>query len=226
MAHTYLTEAIAIQHDGPYLFAGWSMGCYVALEMAVQAERSGREVGCLVLVAPPTNESRRWRNRRQARRSAQRVAELTAQLRRLGDLDRPDQASPSDLLPLWDLDDDPLAHAPDQALATTMGIARLRRERVNAANIAAAEAFRPGKRFMGPCVVVVPADEPLSRSDTAHARWRRLLSNPPTPVTLAATHHSIVRGEPGQTIGSLLEAQAVKISSQARSDHLESHRRR
>src|SRR5262249_50058426 len=59
MAAAYLREVVALQPDGPYLFAAQSGGCYVALEMARQAAAAGRLVGGVLLMAPAIHRRRR-----------------------------------------------------------------------------------------------------------------------------------------------------------------------
>jgi amino acid adenylation domain-containing protein len=50
MAQRYLDELVAVQPAGPYHLAGWSIGGFVALEMACRLEAAGRRVGLLALL--------------------------------------------------------------------------------------------------------------------------------------------------------------------------------
>jgi amino acid adenylation domain-containing protein len=55
MAEVYLSALRAVQPEGPYLLAGWSLGGMVAYEMARQLAAAGSEVALLAMidVAPP-----------------------------------------------------------------------------------------------------------------------------------------------------------------------------
>ena len=50
MASHYWNEICAVQSQGPYYLAGWSMGGLVALEMARQAEKIGQKIALLALL--------------------------------------------------------------------------------------------------------------------------------------------------------------------------------
>lgn len=50
MASRYIAELLALQPQGPYLLGGWSTGGVVALEMAQQLTRQGREVALLAII--------------------------------------------------------------------------------------------------------------------------------------------------------------------------------
>jgi thioesterase domain-containing protein len=50
MASEYLEELFAVQPDGPYFLAGWSMGGVIAFEMARQLTAQGKSVAPLVLI--------------------------------------------------------------------------------------------------------------------------------------------------------------------------------
>lgn len=61
MAAYYIEAITEVQPDGPYLLGGWSLGGVVALEMAQQLRRQGREVSLVVLIdsrSPHLNEGR------------------------------------------------------------------------------------------------------------------------------------------------------------------------
>lgn len=49
MARLYCQEVLRVQSEGPYLLGGWSMGGWIAFEMARQLKLSGREVALLAL---------------------------------------------------------------------------------------------------------------------------------------------------------------------------------
>ncbi len=53
MAARYVETLRSVQHDGPYLLGGWSLGGAVAFEMAQQLVRAGEPVAALVLIDSP-----------------------------------------------------------------------------------------------------------------------------------------------------------------------------
>jgi thioesterase domain-containing protein len=50
LAAAYVRELCAVDPEGPYQLAGWSLGGVLAFEMAQQLRRAGREVSLLVLL--------------------------------------------------------------------------------------------------------------------------------------------------------------------------------
>ena len=54
IAAYYLREMRTVQPAGPYFIGGYSFGCFVALEIARQAEVQGERVGFLALLDPPS----------------------------------------------------------------------------------------------------------------------------------------------------------------------------
>lgn len=61
MAQMYCKEILRVQSEGPYLLGGWSMGGWIAFEMARQLKLSGKAVGLLALfdTYPPANPDAR-----------------------------------------------------------------------------------------------------------------------------------------------------------------------
>ena len=49
MARLYCQEVLRVQSEGPYLVGGWSMGGWIAFEIARQLKLSGRKVALLAL---------------------------------------------------------------------------------------------------------------------------------------------------------------------------------
>jgi thioesterase domain-containing protein/acyl carrier protein len=49
MARLYCQEVVRVQSEGPYFLGGWSMGGWIAFEMARQLKLSGRQVALLAL---------------------------------------------------------------------------------------------------------------------------------------------------------------------------------
>jgi len=58
MAAHYIESLLIIQPRGPYLLGGWSMGGFVALEMAQQLQRQGDKVALLAILDSPDPVSR------------------------------------------------------------------------------------------------------------------------------------------------------------------------
>ncbi len=58
-ASRYVRVVSRVQADGPYLLAGYSSGCLVALEMAHQLSALGKEVSLVALFDPPVGSRRR-----------------------------------------------------------------------------------------------------------------------------------------------------------------------
>jgi acyl transferase domain-containing protein/thioesterase domain-containing protein len=67
IAAYYVSEMVAFQPEGPYILAGASLGCTVALEMAQQLEAAGHKVDLLISIdGSPQNtgfETSRWNPR-------------------------------------------------------------------------------------------------------------------------------------------------------------------
>ncbi len=58
IAACYVAEIRALQPEGPYYLGGGREGAYVAFEVALQLQRQGEEIGCLVLwMAPSVREA-------------------------------------------------------------------------------------------------------------------------------------------------------------------------
>jgi len=64
MATYYLTQMRSVDPHGPYFLCGWSLGGYIAFEMARQIYASGGQVGLLIIIdsrLPPPSLSKRGR---------------------------------------------------------------------------------------------------------------------------------------------------------------------
>jgi thioesterase domain-containing protein/acyl carrier protein len=60
MAATYVADILRVQPNGPYYLGGGCEGSYVAFEIALQLQRLGHDVGCLVMwLAPPLRQTER-----------------------------------------------------------------------------------------------------------------------------------------------------------------------
>ncbi|MFI5916405.1 alpha/beta fold hydrolase, partial [Dactylosporangium sp. NPDC051541] len=189
MARAYLEEVRHIQPEGPYLFAGWSMGGYVALEMARQA--GGADV---FMVGPPLHRIGRRRRARHLRKRALRlVRELTAAIEEGTGL-RP--SVEEQLLAAWTLDE-------DGAAAVRAGDpATLRAGRVGVLNTLASAQYRTlldrrKVRHDGRVVLFLPQeDSPRIRQATLE-QWLAIVPDTAELVPAPGTHFSLIRGEEG-----------------------------
>ena len=156
MASAYLHEVLRLQPDGPYLFAGWSMGGYIAVEMARQATATGKEVGGVFLIGPPRQPVPK-RRRRPLSRAGRKLMRHLDDTIAAGPGQRLLPAYEEQLLRYLNLDDDDLAalRAGDKQW--------LRIGRVALANNEASEHYRGlmrrWKPYGGRVVLFMPRDE-------------------------------------------------------------------
>jgi thioesterase domain-containing protein len=216
MAESYLREARAAQPAGPYLFAGWSMGGYVAVEMARQAAAMGQEVPAVLLLAPPYEEARGRRAMRSEWAEARRLLKiLEEQIDAVTSRTRSWSAGgEGEILPLWDLSDDPLRDPLDGSAQ------QLRNDIVNLTNIWAGRRYHAGMRrcrkpYAGRVVLVHPGEDPSRTKLDALAQWRSLLGSPPEVVAVPGSHESLVRGAGARTLGALLGAEITRCGRPA-----------
>jgi thioesterase domain-containing protein len=213
MAKVYLDEVVRVQPASPYLFAAWSMGGYVALDMARRAAAGGREVGGVFLIAPPYEEPRSGRKLRSDRREARTY------LKSLDD--RIEAASAPrfparEMLPLWDLNDDPLRGPDEDSDAPVGEVAkqRLKAERVNLVNLWAGHRYRAGRRrsakpYEGRVVLFVPERDPDDEKRGVVDQWRRMLGREPEIVPVPGTHFSVIRGGGARAIAARLTSEVA-----------------
>jgi thioesterase domain-containing protein len=206
MATAYLQEVVRVQPKPPYLFAAWSMGGYVALEMARQAADLGREVGRVFLIAPPHDQLHsRWKRHTEWRAARTHLKSLDDKIE-AGSAPRE-----REVLPLWDLNDDPLRdpHDPGEGADAQQ---RLRIERVNLTNLWAGIHYRTGrgraaKPYGGPVTLFIPEDDPDAAKREAVDQWRRLLRHEPEIVPVPGTHTKAIQGAGAARIGARLSAE-------------------
>jgi nonribosomal peptide synthetase DhbF len=205
MASAYLSEVRRLQPDGPYLFAGWSLGSYIAIEMARQMTAIGKEVGGVFLIGPPSLQFDR--RRRQPFSRAERKV--------LRDLDETINAEPGkrlhpanekQLLGIHRIDDDAVAalRAGDKQ--------RLRLARVAFINHWACVHYqglmqRALKPYEGRVVLFMPRDDPADAQRSALDLWRTVLSNEPESVDIPGQHETVVHGEAGAALGAWLSSE-------------------
>jgi thioesterase domain-containing protein len=205
LAASYLGEVRALQPAGPYLFAGWSMGGYVAVELARQAAAAGLEVGGVFLIAPPYDEPWSWRRARKETRAARR------HLQELGDRIAAAAAPPGkQLLPQWDLNDDPLRDPAGHAATGPDAVLRWRGERVNVVNRWASGRYRTALKrgtrpYDGRVVLFVPDGDPAGTTRRALAQWRAVLRTEPEVVTVPGEHLTVIVGPGARAVGARLK---------------------
>nr|WP_269810535.1 alpha/beta fold hydrolase [Kineosporia rhizophila] len=195
IAAAYLEEAVRTRPHGPYVLGGWSMGAYVALEMARQADEAGLDVAGLHLIAPAVPVRGGYWARRKARR------ELRARLRDTqAQLEQAQAADPAALqkMPLWDLADDPLDEPAERPAD------QLRRDLVNLANLAAGAHYRPRRAWKGRTVLYLPQEDPADVQEQTLSFWSRVVPPGPQVVALNCEHHHAVYGAAAQTVAASL----------------------
>ncbi|WP_148086440.1 alpha/beta fold hydrolase [Micromonospora sp. HM5-17] len=214
MARDYLGQVRRVQPVGPYLFAAWSMGGYVAVEMARQAAERGDRVGGVFLIAPPHDDRygpwRRWTGWRAARKVLRNLDD------RIGA--EPAEAPPGrELLPLWDLDEESLPDPLDDGvgLLSAEDRQRLRVERTNLVNVWAGIRYRARlRRRLRPydlrVVLFVPRDDPARERRDAVAQWRGALRTEPEVVSVPGGHGDVLVGPGARLIGARLRAEVAR----------------
>ena len=208
MAAAYLDEVLAVQQEGPYLFAAWSMGGYVAVEMARQAEARGLEVGGVFLIGPPLHRLRRGIDK------ARDTRQLRGLMRRLDDViaaepgTRLSQSDEELLLELWAVKGDLLT---DLRAGEKQA---LRVARVVAANSLAVlhhRARRGVKPYTGRVVLLVPEDDPKELQTGLLDQWRSSLAGTPEVQYVPGTHEAIIREEGAAHAGARLSEEITRL---------------
>ncbi|WP_345144820.1 amino acid adenylation domain-containing protein [Dactylosporangium darangshiense] len=202
MAAAYLEEVLRIQRDGPHVFAGWSMGAYVALEMAHQLRAAGGDVAAVLLVGPPHHALRRRRVLREERKQ---------QLRLLRSIDEAIAGGPGfeaaieEILKAWDFDEDgtAAARAGDQQW--------LRARKVRHLNSMASMRYRTRMartqlRYDGRVVLFMPQYDPPELQRRTLEQWRMIVPEFEV-VDVPGKHLTVVNGESAESVGRWLSAE-------------------
>ncbi|GAA2061956.1 non-ribosomal peptide synthase/polyketide synthase [Catenulispora yoronensis] len=180
MAAAYLEEVVALQPEGPYLFAAWSMGGYVAVEMARRLVAQGREVPAVFLMAPPVHALR------------------GPNLDRDRDRDRdPDDRDAAVLGP----EDEP---GPDPRSA------RVRLINQQAAIRHRNDSHRAADPYDGHVVLFLPDDDPADARRATVRQWRSLLRREPEIVPVPQGHFTVIHDDAAAAIGKRLSADIAR----------------
>ncbi|WP_279576437.1 non-ribosomal peptide synthase/polyketide synthase [Actinomadura nitritigenes] len=204
MAVAYLADVRAAQPAGPYLFAGWSMGCYVAMEMARKAKEAGLEVAGVFMAGPPNNDPGRPRRRpidRPARRLLDRID------RALRDGTPLEPAFQERLLDVWDIDERGLEglRAGDPQVLRTGRIGVINH---HAARHYSDTVMRGGEPYAGRVVLYLPEGDPKPLNDEVLAQWRPALATEPEIVWVPGEHRTVIRGLGADAIAAHLNGEA------------------
>jgi amino acid adenylation domain-containing protein len=201
MAQAYLDEVTSVQPDGPYLLAGWSMGGYIAIEMARQARAKGLDVAGVFVFGPPMHQARGGLGAIMDRKERRRVRELLAHLD--DTIGAPpgiplDPAYEAQLLERWPVEGRQLAalRAGDKQ-ALKLG-------RVLVTNVWASLQYRPAKSYDGRVVLFMPRDDADEEQRATVEQWRSILRQEPEVVPVPGEHESVVHDEGAHTIGAWL----------------------
>jgi amino acid adenylation domain-containing protein len=166
------------QPDGPYRLAGWSMGGVIAFEIARRLERSGAEVGSLVLLDAPFAPGDSWGTTDQAER-ARRFVEDAAQTTGLDLTSAPTEASAAEQLD-W--------------LAARLAVENdllHRRFDVFVAHSRMLAAYQPaGPPIQAQTLIVSAVGSPNA---PAREQWPRLLSGPVRVECVDSDHYAFLR---------------------------------
>lgn len=205
MAEAYLEEVRRIQPEGPYLFAAWSMGGYVALEMA---RRLGPGAADVLLVGPPLHWPMSRRRIRRANRGANRlVRELT---RALADGTPLRPSAERDLLASWTLDEE------GTAAVRAGDPTQQRAGRVNILNTVASARYqsvvtRQRTRHDRRVVALLPTDDAADARLATLEQWRAAAPETLEVVDAPGTHFTLIRGEEGARFaGEWLSAELAR----------------
>ncbi|GAB3210782.1 hypothetical protein GCM10027294_30460 [Marinactinospora endophytica] len=201
MAERYLARVRRMYGDGPIHLVGWSFGALVAHEMAVQAEREGREVGVLALLDgyPPTPLER-------VPDDHDILADLLAYSgaavdpRSLG----ADRLTPARLLEVFRAAGGPLAGLDEATLDNLVHVVRC--------HGTIAGRFRPG-RFGGALLHVTAARGRAPGDPTAEA-WLPHAAGGVEGVEVDAEHDRLLDTGPAARVGRAIDA-ALRASRSA-----------
>jgi amino acid adenylation domain-containing protein len=201
MAAAYLAEVRALQPTGPYLFAAWSMGGYIALEMARQLRASGGAEPGVFIVGPPHYEA--VFDDEEEERARSLIGELSAYI----------DAAPGATLDLstverlllgWDL------YEQGEAAVRAGDRQWLRAGRVAVVNHWAGRRYgqrRPARPYDGPVTLFMPEHDPDDARGATLEQWRGLLAGEPEIVGLPAVHKEVIFGEPAAMVAARLGAE-------------------
>ncbi|MET7339474.1 amino acid adenylation domain-containing protein, partial [Nonomuraea sp. NPDC005650] len=214
MAAAYLEEVTAAQPSGPYLFAGWSVGGYIAVEMARQAAARGLEVGGVYLVGPPLHRVAAGRvARRKERSERDLVRDLIAQLDQAiaaGPGTRLAAGPQKRLLERWPVDG-PLLEAVKAGDTEALRVGRMVITHLGA--VLRHRAEPPSAPYEGRVVLFIPQDDPADVRRKVVVQWRDELAAEPEIEYVPGEHATVVRGRGAEMLGTWLRSEIVRRSN-------------
>jgi amino acid adenylation domain-containing protein len=203
MAAVYLAEVHALQPAGPYLFAAWSMGGYIALEMARQLRASGEPEPGVFIVGPPHYEGLLDDEAEQEQHARGLIADLSAHIDATAGAAL-DPSVAQQLLLGWDL------YEQGEAAVRAGDRHWLRAGRAAVANHWAGRRYglaRPTVRYDGQATLFMPQHDPDDVRRTTLEQWRGLLAREPEIVELPAVHKEVIYGESAALVAERLSAE-------------------
>ena len=208
MAAAYLSEVLRLQPDGPYLFAGWSGGSCVAIEMACQTAAMGKEVAGVFLIGPlAMSLPKRIRQpfNRATRRLLRHLDEaIDGEPGKRLSLSRQER-----LLQYFKRDDDLVAAV---RTGDKHGLRVLRAATVNrlAYNHHWALMHRSLMPYAGRVVLFMPRDDSAEEQRQVVEQWECVLRLQPEIVNVPGTHETVVYGDGAVKIGTWLSNEIVR----------------
>jgi amino acid adenylation domain-containing protein len=205
MAEEYLAEMLTVQPEGPYLLAAWSMGGYVALEMARRLAAAGREVGGVFLIGAPSPQRRNDAGRPPGQEEL--LAHIDAAIQ-AGHGTRLESRYEELLLKQWVLDEDGIAEvrAGDER--------RLRAARAQFTNMWAGYVYWSRvselQPYDGRVVMFMPKGDSTESKRRTTKCWRAALRRKPEIVTVPGVHKTVIYGESARTVGAWLSAEITR----------------
>jgi thioesterase domain-containing protein/aryl carrier-like protein len=208
MAAAYLSDVLRLQPDGPYLFAGWSGGSCIAIEMACQTVALGKEVAGVFLIGPLAMSLPK-RIRQPFNRATRK---LLRHLDETINAEPGQRLSPSQeerLLQQFKHDDDLVAAV---RAGDKHGLRALRAATINRLvyHHHWALMHRSLAPYPGRVVLFMPRDDTTEDQRQVVEQWKRVLRLQPEIVNVPGTHMKVVYGQGAAKIGTWLSNEIVR----------------
>ncbi|MFG1690408.1 amino acid adenylation domain-containing protein [Nonomuraea sp. NPDC049269] len=214
MAAAYLDEVTTVQPSGSYLFAGWSVGGYIAVEMARQAAARGLEVGGVYLVGPPLHRVAAGRvAARKEGKERDLVRDLLTQLDQViagGPGTRLAAGPQKRLLERWQVEG-PLLEAVKAGDTEALRVGRMVITHLGA--VLRHRADPPLTPYEGRVVLFIPQDDPADVRRKVVVQWRDELAAEPEIEYVPGEHGTVVRGRGAEMLAIWLRSEIVRRSN-------------